>query len=157
MSPSPTFVPTRRGAIAGPVASALLAAVALASCSGSADQSAPASAPAVSAPSAEIGSLPPSTAAPADTLGDAVLAQIVADAAALTGVNEVDVTVVSAKPVTWTDGSLGCPKPGVMYTQAIVSGFRVIVQAGDRRLDYRVGRSGQAKRCDSGMSVGSEG
>ncbi len=158
MSPSPTFVPTRRGAIAGPVASAVLAAVALASCSGSAGQSAPASAPAVSAaPSTGTGSLPPSTAAPADTLGDAVLAQIVADAAALTGVNEVEVTVVSAKPVTWTDGSLGCPKPGVMYTQAIVSGFQVIVQAGDRRLDYRVGRSGQAKRCDSGMSVGSDG
>jgi hypothetical protein len=26
--------------------------------------------------------------------------------------------VVSAKAVTWSDGSLGCPEPGKLYTQA---------------------------------------
>ncbi len=101
--------------------------------------------------------MPSATKAPADTLADATLAMIVADAATVAGVGPEAVTVVSVKPVTWMDGSLGCPKPGVMYTQAVVPGFRVIVLAGDRKLDYRVGRAGTAKRCDSGTSVGSDG
>ncbi len=85
------------------------------------------------------------------------MAMIVADAATVAGVDPDAVRLVSVKPVTWMDGSLGCPKPGVMYTQSVVPGFRVIVRAGDQKLDYRVGRSGTAKRCDSGTSTGSEG
>jgi hypothetical protein len=27
--------------------------------------------------------------------------------------------------VTWNDGSIGCPQPGVSYTQALVEGARV--------------------------------
>jgi hypothetical protein len=81
---------------------------------------------------------------------------IAADAATVAGVDPASVVLVSVKPVTWMDGSLGCPKPGVMYTQAVVPGFQVIVRAGDRKLDYRVGREGTAKRCDSGASTGSE-
>jgi hypothetical protein len=158
MSPSPVLVLPRRSTMTGPVASALLAAIALASCASGAGQAAPASEVTITAaPSTEMGTLPPSTTAPAGTLSDAVLATIVADAAAATGVDPATVTVVSAKPVTWMDGSLGCPKPGVMYTQSVVPGFRVIVRAGDQKFDYRVGRGGTAKRCDSGMSVGSDG
>jgi hypothetical protein len=82
---------------------------------------------------------------------------IVADAATIAGVDPDAVKLVSVKPVTWPDGSLGCPKPGVMYTQSVVPGFHVIVRAGDQKLDYRVGRAGTAKRCDSGASTGSEG
>src|SRR6267142_112629 len=38
--------------------------------------------------------------------------------------------VVSAEPVTWTDGSIGCPQPGRQYTQALVPGFRIRIRAG---------------------------
>jgi hypothetical protein len=139
------------------MASAVLAVVALAGCASSAAQSAPpATRPSTSAPTVEAPSLPVSTTAPG-TLPDATLATIVADAATVAGVDPASVTVVSVKPVTWMDGSLGCPKPGVMYTQVVVPGFRVIVKAGERTLDYRVGRAGTAKRCDSGTSVGGDG
>jgi hypothetical protein len=140
------------------MASAVLAVMALAGCASSAAQSVPL--PTVSgtiAPSAGIASMPASSKAPASTLPDAALAAIVADAAEVTGVDADAIVVVSVKPVTWMDGSLGCPRPGVMYTQSVVPGFRVIVQARDRKLDYRVGRAGTAKRCESGASVGSDG
>ena len=29
--------------------------------------------------------------------------------------------------VTWPNGSIGCPQEGMSYTQALVSGFRIIL------------------------------
>lgn len=78
----------------------------------------------------------------------AVLAAIGADAASSAGVPAEQVRVVSVEPVTWRDGSLGCPKPGMYYTQAIVPGHRVLVEVDGRRFDYRVGAGGRFRRCD---------
>ena len=38
---------------------------------------------------------------------------------------------------TWTDGSLGCPTPGQMYTQALVEGWQAVIRAGSTVYDYR--------------------
>lgn len=32
------------------------------------------------------------------------------------------------EPVTWNDGSLGCPLPGKTYTQALIDGWRIWLQ-----------------------------
>jgi hypothetical protein len=158
MSFSPAFSLPRPGLPSRPMASAVLAVMTLAGCASSAGSSAaPSMGPRTAPTSAGTPSLPLASKAPGDTLAPATAAMIVADAAAVARVDPDAVTLISVKPVTWTDGSLGCPKPGVMYTQSLVPGFRVIVRAGDRKLDYRVGRAGTAKRCDSGTSTGSDG
>jgi hypothetical protein len=38
-----------------------------------------------------------------------------------------EVTLVTARPATFTDGSLGFPRPGEVYTKAIESGFSIIL------------------------------
>lgn len=77
------------------------------------------------------------------------VAEIVADAAARTGVAAEDILVTVAESVLWSDGSLGCPQPGEMYTQAIVEGFRVVVDTGDEgELDYRTGGTNFWIICD---------
>ena len=158
MSFSPALSLPRRNVPSRPMASAVLAVMTLAGCASSAGPSAaPAAGPASAQGATAIPSLPLGSKVPEDTLADSTMAMIVADAATVAGVDPAAVTLVSVKPVTWTDGSLGCPKPGVMYTQSVVPGFHVIVRAGDRKLDYRVGRAGTAKRCDSGTSTGSDG
>ena len=80
----------------------------------------------------------------------AVLDPILTDAATRAGVNRSDLAVAEARAVTWNDGSLGCPQPGMAYTQALVDGWQVIVEAGDERLDYRVSGPGQFMVCDQG-------
>ena len=40
-----------------------------------------------------------------------------------------DVEVVSAEQMLWPDSSLGCPMDGMMYTQAIVSGYLIELEA----------------------------
>jgi hypothetical protein len=61
--------------------------------------------------------------------------------------------VISAEYVTWSDGSLGCPQPGLAYTQALVPGYRIRVQAGVEVLDFHASRRGQLVLCPSGRSA----
>ena len=60
----------------------------------------------------------------------------------------VSATLVSAGPMTWNDGSLGCPEPGQGYTQALVEGFHVILEVGGREFDYRVGGGADVRLCE---------
>ncbi|MGB5102618.1 MAG: hypothetical protein WBO04_04770 [Steroidobacteraceae bacterium] len=83
------------------------------------------------------------------TVVDAVLA----DAASRTGRPVDELEVVSAESVTWSDGSLGCPAPGMMYTQALVPGYRVVVDAGGQRYDYHASLRGGFSLCPEGRAI----
>ena len=74
---------------------------------------------------------------------------IVADAAVRLGVDPSVVTIVEARAQTFPDGSLGCPEPGMMYTQALVDGYQVIVEANGTRLDYRGSAPGRFRICEN--------
>ena len=74
---------------------------------------------------------------------------VVADAAKRFQVAENAVVLAQAERVTWSDGSLGCPQPGMMYTQAIVPGYRVELEAAGKRLVYHASTKGSFKQCDS--------
>lgn len=63
------------------------------------------------------------------------------------GVDAEQLRVVSAESVTFNDGSLGCPTPGVQYTQAQVNGMRVVVQAAGQLYDYRFGAGDTPRLC----------
>lgn len=67
------------------------------------------------------------------------------------GVATDNVQLVSAKQVTWNDGSLGCPKKGQMYTQALVAGMQVIVIVDGTRYDYRFGRTDNPMLCTNAV------
>ena len=58
------------------------------------------------------------------------------DLAKRLGVDPGDISVVSAEEVTWSDGSLGCPQPGMSYTQALVPGSRIVLEANGKRFEY---------------------
>jgi hypothetical protein len=79
--------------------------------------------------------------------------KVLADAAKRSGMDKASLKVESAEAVTWSDGSLGCPEPGMMYTQALVPGYRVKVRAGEELLDYRAGSRGYFVVCLGGKSV----
>lgn len=102
--------------------------------------------PSASAPD----SMPPESAGPSLPVdGDVpleLLEAAVTDAAERAGVGAAAVSVVSAEAVTWRDGSLGCPEPGMMYTQALVPGFRVVLEAGGEELHFHGAHAGGGLR-----------
>ncbi|MDH5540406.1 MAG: hypothetical protein OEY03_13470 [Rhizobacter sp.] len=92
---------------------------------------------------------------PTNPLTPALQTQIdlaLADAARRTGIAVAALKVASAEQVTWPDGSLGCPQPGVLYTQALVPGYRIRIEAGGAMLDYHAGLRGAPRLCPPGRS-----
>jgi hypothetical protein len=92
-------------------------------------------------------------AAPADAPLAEVTRAALADAARRTGLAPAALQVASAERVTWGDGSLGCPQPDRMYTQALVPGYRVRIRAGGEVLDYHASMAGVPALCPGGRAV----
>ncbi len=67
----------------------------------------------------------------------------VADLSTRLGIQVDEIDVAEASKHTWSDGSIGCPEPGRMYTQALTPGFRVILASGEDEYAYHgaTGRS----------------
>lgn len=63
-----------------------------------------------------------------ESLGQQVSGAI-ADLATRSGTAEGAISVRKARTVTWGSSAVGCPKEGMSYTQAIVPGVLVILEA----------------------------
>ncbi len=74
------------------------------------------------------------------------------DLAARWSVTDEEIEVISARRVTWGDGSIGCPEPGMMYTQALVPGFYVHLRANGQDAYFHAGRNGRPVHCPAERS-----
>ncbi|RIK29160.1 MAG: hypothetical protein DCC56_13735 [Anaerolineae bacterium] len=83
-----------------------------------------------------------------------MLETIVNDLAKRTGAPPNQIVVIQDQDVVWNDGSLGCPKRGEFYTQALVNGYWVILEVDGARYDYRVAATGYFFICEGGLPPG---
>lgn len=91
--------------------------------------------------------LPPTTAdVPVPDPGGPV-EQARADLASRLGVPIDQITVVRVGEVTWRNGALGCPQPGMAYTQALVNGMQILLEAGGQPYAYHSGGTGAPFFC----------
>ncbi len=97
-------------------------------------------------PETTIPSVPPRNPKTAPTT---VVDKAILDLVTRTKVSPDDVTVVLDEAVTWPDGSLGCPQPGMSYTQALIDGSRVLLEVDGRLYDYHAGSEGEPFLCES--------
>ena len=137
----------------GPSRRALLfLAVIVAACSAACSAAPPSPAPA----RASIAPAPPSRATVPPTappghgeVPAAVLAAARADLATLAGAEAAGAAeVVRAEAVTWPDGSLGCPVPGMLYVQVETPGYWIVLRANGTEHDVRATATGQLRRCE---------
>lgn len=80
-------------------------------------------------------------------LSQETLDALIEEAADETGVSADQIGVVTAEAVTWSDGSIGCPEEGMGYTQALVPGFRVILDVAGEEISYHAASDGQFFAC----------
>ncbi len=57
------------------------------------------------------------------------------------------VKLVSITPVTWRSGAVGCPKPGMHYTQAQVRGSLIVFAVGDKKYRYHAAHDNDPFYC----------
>ncbi len=86
---------------------------------------------------------------------DSLVQAVAADARARSGDQAAPIRVVRAQPTTWNDGSLGCPRPGEFYTQALVDGYWIVLEIAGTTYDYRATMQGGFRLCEEpGASPG---
>lgn len=79
-----------------------------------------------------------------------LLDSILKDLAERSGAAVENIAVIQAQSTVWNDGSMGCPQPGVLYTQALVNGYWVLLEVDGKQYDYRAGKSGTFILCENG-------
>jgi hypothetical protein len=84
-----------------------------------------------------------------DGLPTGMLDDVIALAEEETGIDRSEIEVILAEPVTWSDGSIGCPEEGMAYTQALVPGYRVILDIAGEELAFHAPESGEFFPCAS--------
>ena len=114
----------------------------------------PVSSTTAAAQSPARGGTPPGATASVDAgppTPDPLLALATADAANRTGAGQDEVRIVRVERRDWPDRSLGCPRPGLGYAQAITPGFIIVAEAGDQRLEYHTDHA-QVVLCSSQLA-----
>jgi hypothetical protein len=56
------------------------------------------------------------------------------------GIPLSQIEVVQVEEVDWPNSSLGFPKPGMVYAQVIVPGYRIILSDGSQSYEYHTDR-----------------
>lgn len=102
-------------------------------------------------PSADIATPSPTTEGPAGAgdLPNGLIDDVIALAEEETGVDRSEIEVVVAEAVTWSDGSIGCPEEGMAYTQALVPGYRVILDVDGEELAFHASEQADFQPCSS--------
>ena len=63
------------------------------------------------------------------------------------------ITLVSTEAVTWSDGCLGVQRMGVMCTQALVDGFKIIFEADGQEYELHTNTTGSAVALAGGLDI----
>ncbi len=85
----------------------------------------------------------------------ALVSKCRADLAARLEVAADEVKVASVEEVTWSDASLGCPKPGMDYTMALVPGYRIVLEVAGEQYEYHTDEGRRFVFCEHpGAAVG---
>jgi hypothetical protein len=106
--------------------------------------------PIVAPPATPVPTAPGGTPAMQGRVPQEILEPILKEAAALANVAREQLVILRAEPAVWNDGSLGCPEPGMVYTQALVNGYWVVIDAAGEKYDFRVGRGSSFRLCPAG-------
>jgi len=108
--------------------------------------------PATSAPLSppqEDPQMTPSLPTPADTGLQNLIDKAVADLAQRLSIPLDQITLVEATPVVWPDSSLGCPQPGMVYTQVLAPGYLILLEANDTMYEYHANRDTYVISCEN--------
>ena len=84
---------------------------------------------------------------PADLRSRPAVAAAVADTATREKVATDEVVIAAWSPVTWNDGSIGCPQKDRVYTQALVDGELLLLRVGTGLFQYHASEGGPFAYC----------
>lgn len=96
----------------------------------------------------------PTIPIPSDTTLQKLVIRAKEDLAKRLSIEVDQIGLIEAKAVEWSDTSLGCPKPGMMYAQVITPGYRVVLEAEGETYEYHTDQGRVVVLCEGASSPG---
>ena len=59
------------------------------------------------------------------------------------------ITLMEAKSVIWSNSSLGCPQPGMMYAEVLTPGYLIILSVSAKNYEYHTGKGSDIFLCEN--------
>lgn len=98
-------------------------------------------------PTAEREEMEETVVIPADL--EKLVDEMKADLSERAEVNHDAITVVKVESVTWSDGALGCPEPGMGYTMALEPGYRLVLTVDGKEFHYHTRATSHFVYCEN--------
>jgi hypothetical protein len=103
----------------------------------------------VSPPEGNSPHMTPTSSTPADSALQALIEKAKEDLAQRINVSTNEIRVVDATEVEWSDSSLGCPQPGMLYLQVITPGYQIVLEANGTPYEYHSNKSTLIVFCEN--------
>jgi len=71
------------------------------------------------------------------------------DLAQRLSIEKIEIELVEAKTVEWSDSSLGCPQPRIAYMQIITPGYLILLKHNNVVFEYHTNRQGSIIYCQN--------
>lgn len=72
-----------------------------------------------------------------------------ADLAQRLAIPDAQIHLLNTQEVFWPDASLGCPQPGVTYTQAQIPGYLIVLEANGGEFEYHANLHNYVFYCEN--------
>ena len=86
---------------------------------------------------------------PANPAAQSLIEKAKADLAQRLSISASQINVRGIQNVLWPDDSLGCPQPGMTYTQALVQGYLIILESQGREFEYHANLKNYIFYCEN--------
>ena len=60
-----------------------------------------------------------------------------------------DINVLDARNVVWSNSSLGCPQPGMLYAEVLTPGYLILLNVDGQDYEYHAGRNSGVFLCEN--------
>lgn len=71
------------------------------------------------------------------------------DLAQRLSISITQINIMDAKEVTWSNSSLGCPQPGMLYADVLTPGYLILLSANGQDYEYHAGKSSAIFYCEN--------
>ncbi len=80
---------------------------------------------------------------------ETLIEMVKADLAQRLSLTAEQINVVDSVEVEWSDSSLDCPQPDLLYTQVITPGFRIVLEVNGQQYEYHSNRDAYFVYCEN--------
>lgn len=91
----------------------------------------------------------PGISTPTDSGLENLIEQARQDLAQRLAISTNQIVLVEATEAEWSDSSLGCPQPDMLYLQVITPGFLILLDANGAQYEYHSNRDAYVVYCEN--------